>query len=263
MRWCPRHRRCPGPDGGDQVRGCSPRRPTGRTSTRPRSGWPVGRCRSGCTSWSTSGPQWATTSPGASGTPTRRAIVARLIGASAADVALILSVSSTAGLVAAQFGPAEAGRNVVIREREYCFNHFPWRRLARLGYDVRQVPFRNGGIEPEDVARLVDSGTGLVPSAACRPRPGTDPISPRSAGSPARWGRSSSSTGRSSSGRSTLPTTSLPWTCWWCRTTSSCCTPAAAWGTATWPPPCNGRSRRSTRAGGPAPSRSRASPGHR
>jgi selenocysteine lyase/cysteine desulfurase len=88
--------------------------------------------------------------------------VARLIGASAADVALILSVSSTAGLVAAQFGPAEAGRNVVIREREYCFNHFPWRRLARLGYDVRQVPFRNGGIEPEDVARLVDSGTGLV-----------------------------------------------------------------------------------------------------
>ena len=88
--------------------------------------------------------------------------MARLIGASAADVALILSVSSTAGLVAAQFGPAEAGRNVVIGEREYCSNHFPWRRLARLGYDVRQVPFRNGGIEPEDVARLVDSGTGLV-----------------------------------------------------------------------------------------------------
>ena len=91
-----------------------------------------------------------------------RSMVARLIGASAADVALISSVSSTAGLVAAQFGPAEAGRNVVIGEREYSSNHFPWRQLARLGYDVRQVPFRNGGMEPEDVARLVDSGTGLV-----------------------------------------------------------------------------------------------------
>jgi selenocysteine lyase/cysteine desulfurase len=91
-----------------------------------------------------------------------RAAVAALIGCDAADVGLIASVSAAAGLVAAQFGPADTGANVVIGEREYSSNHFPWRLLAHKGYDVRQVPFRNGGLEPEEAARFVDGGTQLV-----------------------------------------------------------------------------------------------------
>ncbi len=91
-----------------------------------------------------------------------RAAVARLIGAEPSDIALIASVSSAAGLVAAQFGRGERGQNVVIGEREYSSNHFPWRQLATRGYDVRQVPFRNGGLEPDDIARHVDSGTVVV-----------------------------------------------------------------------------------------------------
>jgi cysteine desulfurase/selenocysteine lyase len=91
-----------------------------------------------------------------------RSAVARLIGADAADIALIPSVSSAAGLVAAQFGPAGPGESIVIGQREYSSNHFPWRQLASKGYDVRQVPFRNGGLEPDDIARHVDGGTRLV-----------------------------------------------------------------------------------------------------
>ena len=91
-----------------------------------------------------------------------RSAVARLIGADAADIALIPSVSSAAGLVAAQFGPAGPGESIVIGQREYSSNHFPWRQLAGKGYDVRQVPFRNGGLEPDDIARRVDGGTRLV-----------------------------------------------------------------------------------------------------
>jgi selenocysteine lyase/cysteine desulfurase len=91
-----------------------------------------------------------------------RSAVARLIGADAADIALIPSVSSAAGLVAAQFGPAGPGESIVIGQREYSSNHFPWRQLASKGYDVRQVPFRNGGLEPDDIARRVDGGTRLV-----------------------------------------------------------------------------------------------------
>ena len=91
-----------------------------------------------------------------------RLAVAKLIGASASDIALIPSVSSAAGLVAAQFGLASPGENVVIGQREYSSNHFPWRQLASKGYDVRQVPFRNGGLEPEDVGERVDAGTRLV-----------------------------------------------------------------------------------------------------
>ena len=91
-----------------------------------------------------------------------RAAVAGLIGADPADVALIASVSAAAGLVASQFGPAGPGHNVVIGEREYSSNHFPWRLLAGKGYEIRQVPFRNGGLEPDDIARHVDGGTVLV-----------------------------------------------------------------------------------------------------
>jgi selenocysteine lyase/cysteine desulfurase len=91
-----------------------------------------------------------------------RSAVARLIGADPADIALIPSVSSAAGLVAAQFGPAGPGESIVIGQREYSSNHYPWRLLAGKGYDIRQVPFRNGGLEPEDIARQVDGGTRLV-----------------------------------------------------------------------------------------------------
>ncbi len=89
-----------------------------------------------------------------------------MIGSAPGDVAQIASVSAAAGLVAAQFGPAEAGQNVVIGEREYSSNHFPWRMLAYKGYEVRQVPFRNGGVDPELVAPLVDGGTALVAFSA-------------------------------------------------------------------------------------------------
>jgi cysteine desulfurase / selenocysteine lyase len=91
-----------------------------------------------------------------------RSAVARLIGADDSDIALIPSVSSAAGLVAAQFGRAAEGENVVIGQREYSSNHFPWRQLHNKGYDVRQVPCRNGGMEPEDVAERVDAQTQLV-----------------------------------------------------------------------------------------------------
>lgn len=91
-----------------------------------------------------------------------RVLAARLIGANPADVALIPSVSSAAGLVAAQLGTAAPGENIVIGEREYSSNHFPWRQLERKGYDVRQVPFRRGGLDPEDVDQRVDAGTRVV-----------------------------------------------------------------------------------------------------
>src|SRR6476659_10053501 len=91
-----------------------------------------------------------------------RIAVASLLGADASDIALIASVSAAAGLVAGQFGPGRGGQNVVIGEREYSSNHFPWRLLAGKGYEVRQVPFRDGGLDPDEVARQVDDGTQLV-----------------------------------------------------------------------------------------------------
>jgi selenocysteine lyase/cysteine desulfurase len=91
-----------------------------------------------------------------------RASVAALMGTDRANVALIASVSAAAGFVAAQLGEATGGESVVIGEQEHSSNHFPWRQLAGKGYEVRQVPFHNGGLEPDEVAKHVDGGTRLV-----------------------------------------------------------------------------------------------------
>jgi selenocysteine lyase/cysteine desulfurase len=91
-----------------------------------------------------------------------RASVAALMGTDRANVALIPSVSAAAGFVAAQLGEATGGESVVIGEQEYSSNHYPWRQLAGKGYEVRQVPFHNGGLEPDEVAKHVDGGTRLV-----------------------------------------------------------------------------------------------------
>ncbi|NCF82672.1 MAG: aminotransferase class V-fold PLP-dependent enzyme, partial [Proteobacteria bacterium] len=91
---------------------------------------------------------------------------AKIIGARAENIALIPSVSAAAGLIASQFGIAERGENVVIGEREYSSNHFPWRMLERKGYDIRQTPFRNGGLEPDDIAQRTDGGTILIAYSA-------------------------------------------------------------------------------------------------
>ena len=91
-----------------------------------------------------------------------RTSVAGLLGADREDLALIATVSNAAGLVAAQFGPAEPGDNIIIGEREYSSNHFPWRMLERKGYEIHAVPFANGGVEPELVAERIDDQTRLL-----------------------------------------------------------------------------------------------------
>jgi len=95
-----------------------------------------------------------------------RELFARLIGASARDVALVASVSAAAGLVAGQFTQAGTGENLVIGAQEYSSNHFPWRQLAQRGYAVRQVPFHHGGMEAEIVRQYVDGGTRLIAVSA-------------------------------------------------------------------------------------------------
>jgi len=95
-----------------------------------------------------------------------RELFAALVGAAARDVALVPSVSAAAGLVAAQFVAAWPGENLVIGAQEYSSNHFPWRQLERRGYEVRQVPFRDGGMEADDVRAHVDGGTRMVAASA-------------------------------------------------------------------------------------------------
>ena len=132
--------------------------------------------------WTERGLDWVR---GEAAAENARIAAASLLGADASDIALIASVSAAAGLVAGQLGPGRGGQNVVIGEREYSSNHFPWRLLAGKGYEVRQVPFRDGGLDPDEVARQVDDRTQLVAFSAVQSATGhrsdrvPSPTSPR------------------------------------------------------------------------------------
>jgi selenocysteine lyase/cysteine desulfurase len=95
-----------------------------------------------------------------------RELFAALVGVAARDVALVPSVSAAAGLVAAQFVAARPGENLVIGAQQYSSNHFPWRQLERRGYEMRQVPFRDGGMQADAVRGHADGGTRLVAASA-------------------------------------------------------------------------------------------------
>jgi kynureninase len=110
-----------------------------------------------------------------------RSAVARLLGAEACDIALIPSVSSAAGLVAAQLGRPGPGENVVIGEGSTA-------RTISRGASSPQRDMTSGkwrsataGSSPKTSASAWTPVHGLSRSAPCSPRPATGPTSRRSA----------------------------------------------------------------------------------
>ena len=87
-----------------------------------------------------------------------RALFAALVGARPAEVAIVPAVSVAAGLVAASL-PAGPGDNVVVYEREFTSNLFPWLALAERGVEVRLRSL-------ERLAEAVDERTALVAVSA-------------------------------------------------------------------------------------------------
>jgi selenocysteine lyase/cysteine desulfurase len=83
-----------------------------------------------------------------------RELFGRIIGAPAAEVALVPAVSAAAGIVAASLA-CTAGDNVVCYEREFHSVLFPWLALEPRGVQVRFAPI-------ERLHEAVDSRTQLV-----------------------------------------------------------------------------------------------------
>jgi selenocysteine lyase/cysteine desulfurase len=95
-----------------------------------------------------------------------RGMFARLIGAHADEVALVPSVSTAAGTIAANLPPAQRGENIVVADREFSSNYFPWLLLRERGYDVRTVALTEDGVRPDAYAAVADGGTRLIAVAA-------------------------------------------------------------------------------------------------
>lgn len=82
----------------------------------------------------------------------------RLVGAPDGTIALTGSMAESAATVAASL---PTGR-VVVGEREFRSNLAPWLALRQRGFDVIEVPAKEGVVSTESLADAVDGDTTLV-----------------------------------------------------------------------------------------------------
>jgi selenocysteine lyase/cysteine desulfurase len=94
-----------------------------------------------------------------------RRACARLVNAETAEIAFVKSTSHGLSIVA-QGLDWRPGDNLLVYEKEFPSNIFPWLDLERKGVTVRFIPSRNGRIEIDDIERLIDGKTRLLAISA-------------------------------------------------------------------------------------------------
>lgn len=86
---------------------------------------------------------------------------ARLVNAAPDEIAFVKSTSHGLSIVAKGLD-WKAGDNVVIYEKEFPSNIYPWLNLRKKGVEVKVIPSRDGMTLFDDITRLVDSRTRLL-----------------------------------------------------------------------------------------------------
>ncbi len=90
-----------------------------------------------------------------------RKACARLINAESSETAFVKSTSHGLSIVAEGLD-WKPGDNLIIYEKEFPSNIYPWLHLRRKGVEVRMIPSRDGRILIEDIEALIDSKTRLL-----------------------------------------------------------------------------------------------------
>ena len=105
-------------------------------------------------------PQWCQT---ADTTFKRR--IAKLINANSDEIAYVKN--TTEGILIVANGLEwQPGDNVVIAEKEYASNVYPWMNLARRGVNIRWVKTSGGRVTPAAIEAQIDARTRLVSVSA-------------------------------------------------------------------------------------------------
>lgn len=91
-----------------------------------------------------------------------RARFARLIGASAEEIAFVRNTSHGLSLVAEGLDWREGDRVAVATELEYPSNVYPWQHLGSRGVEVDTVPTPDGAVTPEAIEAVLKPRTRLV-----------------------------------------------------------------------------------------------------
>ncbi|HSE84545.1 MAG TPA: aminotransferase class V-fold PLP-dependent enzyme [Thermodesulfobacteriota bacterium] len=84
-----------------------------------------------------------------------------LVGADAEEIAFVKNTSHGLSVIAEGLDWRE-GDNLIICEKEFPSNVYPWLNLGRKGVEIREVPSRGGRILIRDIERLIDTGTRLL-----------------------------------------------------------------------------------------------------
>lgn len=95
-----------------------------------------------------------------------RAIIARMLGAEAEQIAFMRNTSD--GLATVANGLKwTAGDNIVTFAREFPANFYAWRRIRdAFGVELRLCPERDGRIDTNEFINLIDANTKLVSISA-------------------------------------------------------------------------------------------------
>ena len=86
---------------------------------------------------------------------------ARLINAGLDEIAFVKSTSHGLSIVAGGLD-WKPGDNVLLYEKEFPSNIYPWLHLRKKGVETKSIPPREGGILIEDIEKLIDSRTRLL-----------------------------------------------------------------------------------------------------
>ncbi len=90
-----------------------------------------------------------------------RRACAGMVNAAQDEIAFVKSTSHGLSIVASGLDWNE-GDNVLVFEKEFPSNLFPWINLERKGVQVRVIPSRDGRILFEDIEPLIDARTRLL-----------------------------------------------------------------------------------------------------
>jgi len=90
-----------------------------------------------------------------------RKACAALVNGEEQEIAFVKNTSHGLSIVAEGLDWKQ-GDNLIVYEREFPANLYPWRHAQRKGADVRIIPFRDGRIHLQDLMDRMGAGTRLV-----------------------------------------------------------------------------------------------------
>jgi cysteine desulfurase / selenocysteine lyase len=90
-----------------------------------------------------------------------RRACAQLVASDPDEIAFIKSTSHGLALVAEGLD-WKPGDNLLVYEKEFPSNLFPWLNLRRKGVEIRYIPSQNNRLQVRDIKRLMDARTRLL-----------------------------------------------------------------------------------------------------